>query len=87
MKEKSQGRAAQAQAGAFRVLATLQYLGEGIPGPAEDSMAFGETACERVPPLPELQLTAQQRVLAGEGSAVGLAASLGPNPIPQTLGV
>ena len=41
-KEKSQGGAVPAQAGAFRVVATLQYLGKGIPGPAEESMALGE---------------------------------------------
>lgn len=37
------------QAGASRVVATLQYLGKGIPGSAVDSMAFGETTLNLVP--------------------------------------
>lgn len=43
VKEKSQQGAAPAQEADFRVEATLQYLGKGILGPAEDSMAFRET--------------------------------------------
>lgn len=41
VKESPQGGAAPGQEGDFRVLATLQYLGKGVPDPAEDSMAFG----------------------------------------------
>lgn len=33
--------ASPVQEGDFRVVATLQYLGEGVPGLAEDSVAFG----------------------------------------------
>lgn len=40
LKDRSQGGAALAQAGASRVVATLQYLGKGRRGSAEDSMAF-----------------------------------------------
>lgn len=40
MKEKSQGGAAAAQAGAFRVVDTLQYLGKDVSGFDEDSMAW-----------------------------------------------
>lgn len=43
VKERSQGGAVLAQAGASRVVAMLQYLDKGIPGSADDSMAFGET--------------------------------------------
>lgn len=43
VKERSPGGAVLAQAGASRAVATLQYLGKGIPGSADDSMAFGET--------------------------------------------
>ena len=42
VKERSQGGAVPAQAGAFRVVATLQYLGKGVPGPAEESIDLGE---------------------------------------------
>lgn len=43
VKERSQGRAVLVQAGVSRVVATLQYLGKGTPGSAEDSMALGKT--------------------------------------------
>lgn len=43
MKERSQGGAMLAQAGASSVVATLQYLGKGISGSVDESMAFGET--------------------------------------------
>lgn len=42
MKVRSQGGAVPAQAGAFRVVATLQYLGKGVPGPAEESIDLSE---------------------------------------------
>lgn len=32
-----------AQAGAFRVVATLQYLGKGVPGRAEESIDLAKT--------------------------------------------
>lgn len=43
LKDRPQGGAAPDQEGASRVVATLQYLGRGPPGSAEDSMAFGDT--------------------------------------------
>lgn len=41
VKESPQGGAVPVLEGDFRVVATLQYLGKGVPGPAEDSMALG----------------------------------------------
>ena len=67
-----------AQAGAFRVVATLPYLGKGVPGRAEESIDLAKT--------PENQRLYYPAEANGLRSALRFAASPRPHPLPPRAG-